>query len=58
MRIKKVRLGGISVPLISIFLGLVVGAIIMLLSGFNPLINYLNLFSGALGTPNAIGEVF
>lgn len=58
MRIKKVRLGGISVPLISIFLGLVVGAIIMLLSGFNPLINYLNLFSGSLGTPNAIGEVF
>lgn len=57
MRIKKIRLGGIGVPLISIGLGLLVGAVIMLLSGFNPIVNYLNLFSGALGSPNAIGEV-
>lgn len=57
MRIKNIRLEGIAIPIISVILGLLVGAIIMFLSGFNPLQNYFNLFKGALGSPNAIGEV-
>ncbi|BDR58726.1 ABC transporter permease [Xylocopilactobacillus apicola] len=57
MRIKKIRIGGIMIPLVSVFLGLLVGAVIMMLSHFNPIQNYINLFVGALGSPNAIGEV-
>ncbi|WP_179394648.1 ABC transporter permease [Lacticaseibacillus absianus] len=57
MRIKNTWISGLAIPLTSIFLGLLLGAIIMLLSGFDPIANYVNMFSGALGTPNAIGEV-
>ncbi|WP_127850005.1 ABC transporter permease [Lacticaseibacillus hulanensis] len=57
MRIKKTTIQSIWIPLIAIVLGLLVGAIVMLLSGFNPIENYINLFTGAVGTPNAIGEV-
>ncbi|KRO17154.1 ABC transporter, permease protein [Lacticaseibacillus saniviri JCM 17471 = DSM 24301] len=47
----------IWIPVTSVILGLLVGAIIMLLSGFDPVSNYLALITGALGSPNAIGEV-
>ena len=57
MRIKNKTIQSIWIPLIAIFLGLLVGAIVMLLSGFNPITNYANLFMGAVGSPNAIGEV-
>lgn len=57
MRIKNKTIQSIWIPLIAIFLGLLVGAIVMLLSGFNPIVNYANLFEGAVGSPNAIGEV-
>lgn len=57
MRFNKIKIQSIWIPIIAIVLGLVVGAIVMLLSGFNPITNYINLFSGAVGTPNAIGEV-
>lgn len=57
MRIKNKNIQSISIPIIAIILGLLVGAILMLLSGFNPIENYVNLFTGAVGTPNAIGEV-
>ncbi|KRM56176.1 ABC transporter permease [Lacticaseibacillus sharpeae] len=57
MRINKTVIKSIWIPLIAIILGLLVGAVVMLLSGFNPIENYINLFTGAVGTPNAIGEV-
>ena len=57
MRIKDLHLGSMGISLVSVLLGLLVGAIIMLFSGFNPIQNYINLFYGALGNPNAIGEV-
>jgi simple sugar transport system permease protein len=57
MRIKNKNIQSIWIPIIAIILGLLVGAIVMLLSGFNPIENYINLFTGAVGTPNAIGEV-
>lgn len=57
MRIKNLRLGNLWISVTSVILGMVVGAIIMILSGFNPIENYISLFTGALGSPNAIGEV-
>lgn len=57
MRIKNKNYASIWIPLIAIVLGLLVGAIVMLLSGFNPIEDYANLFMGAVGSPNAIGEV-
>lgn len=57
MRIKRMYLNGIGIPLTSVALGLVVGAIIMWISGFAPLTSYVDLFVGATGSANAIGEV-
>ena len=37
MRISKTWIRSIWIPIIAVFLGLLVGAIIMLLSGFNPI---------------------
>lgn len=57
MRINGLKIKSVWIPLTSVVLGLLVGALIMLLSGFDPLTNYANLFTGAVGSPNAIGEV-
>ncbi|WDF83184.1 ABC transporter permease [Lacticaseibacillus pabuli] len=56
MQIKGRNYSSIWISLIAIFLGLLVGAIVMLLSGFNPIEDYGNLILGAVGSPNAIGE--
>ena len=45
-----------SVPVLSIVLALLIGAIILLISGANPLAAYAALFKGALGSPEAIGR--
>jgi general nucleoside transport system permease protein len=45
-----------SVPLLSVVLALAIGAILLLLSGVNPLTAYAALFQGALGSPEAIGR--
>ena len=50
---KKNRL----VAILSIVMGLIIGAIIMLIAGFNPIVGYLTLLNSALGTPQSIGEV-
>lgn len=44
----------ISVPLVAIFLALLIGAIILLISGANPIEAYAALFKGAFGSPVAI----
>ncbi|MER2189692.1 MAG: ABC transporter permease [Solibacillus sp.] len=44
------------IPLISIVLGLLVGAIVMIVSGFNPVNGYTALFNGIFGTPYKMGE--
>ncbi|WP_054949846.1 ABC transporter permease [Numidum massiliense] len=44
------------VPAVSIFLGLLVGAVAMLVVGFNPISAYGALFSGVVSTPFDIGE--
>ncbi len=46
----------ILVPIIAVLAGFVLGAIIMLIFGFNPIWGYEDLFGSALGSTRAIGE--
>lgn len=50
------RLFGILVPVISVLLGLLAGAIIMLVSGYSPIEGYEALWNGAFGDAFTIGE--
>ncbi|WP_033445522.1 ABC transporter permease [Ornithinibacillus scapharcae] len=50
------RLFGLLVPVISVILGLLVGAIIMIASGHNPIEAYGALWRGAFGDAFTIGE--
>ncbi|GGA62548.1 ABC transporter permease [Ornithinibacillus halotolerans] len=44
------------IPVFSVFLGLFVGAIIMIISGYNPIEGYAALWRGAFGDAYTIGE--
>ncbi|WP_404409270.1 ABC transporter permease [Jeotgalibacillus malaysiensis] len=46
----------ILIPVISVILGLLVGAIVMLVSGYNPIEGYSALLAGSLGEGFYIGE--
>ncbi|SOB93473.1 nucleoside ABC transporter membrane protein [Ureibacillus xyleni] len=50
------RLINILVPLISIVLGLVIGAIVMAVSGFNPVDGYMALWNGIFMDTYTLGE--
>ena len=50
------RVINLLVPIISIILGLIVGAIVMLFSGYNPVEGYIALWNGIFGDTYAIGE--
>ncbi|MCT2534586.1 ABC transporter permease [Aquibacillus koreensis] len=50
------RMFNILVPIISVFLGLVAGAIIMLGFGYNPIRGYIALIDGAFGNAYFTGE--
>ncbi|WP_138419354.1 ABC transporter permease [Aquibacillus sediminis] len=50
------KMFGILVPVISVLLGLIVGAIIMLSSGHNPIKGYVALWNGAFGDMYTLGE--
>ncbi|WP_100403018.1 ABC transporter permease [Bacillus sp. FJAT-42315] len=50
------RLSSLAVPVISVLLGLLVGAIIMLITGYNPLAGYTALWNGAFGDSFYLGE--
>lgn len=50
------RLTNILVPLISILLGIIVGAIVMAISGFSPVDGYIALWNGVFGNTYNIGE--
>lgn len=45
-----------AVPVLSVILALLIGAIIIWISGSNPIEAYVALFKGALGSPEAIGR--
>lgn len=46
----------IIIPLLAIVLGLLAGAIIMLIGGYDPVLGYTSLFEGMIGSPKAFGE--
>lgn len=50
------RMINIIVPVLSAIFGLLVGAVVMLVSGYDPVLGYQALFDGMFGTPRAIGE--
>lgn len=51
------RLRNILTPIIALILGIIVGTIIMLATGYNPGAAYAALWNGAFGSPYYIGEV-
>jgi simple sugar transport system permease protein len=54
--VKNERVMMILIPVVSAILGLIAGAVIMLLGGYDPMLGYQSLFDGMFGTPKAIGE--
>ena len=50
------RVVNLLVPVISIILGLLVGAVVMLLSGYDPIAGYIALWKGIFGSSYSIGE--
>ncbi|MCZ2257004.1 ABC transporter permease [Sporosarcina sp. G11-34] len=50
------RVINLLIPTISIFLGLLVGAIVMWMSGYNPINGYIALWNGIFGSSYSIGE--
>ncbi|MFJ7933200.1 ABC transporter permease [Sporosarcina sp. NPDC096371] len=50
------RVLNLLVPIISIILGLLVGAVVMLLSGHDPVAGYTALWNGIFGSSYSIGE--
>jgi general nucleoside transport system permease protein len=46
----------ILVPVLSVIFGLLVGAIVMLVSGYDPIVGYSALWTGMFGSASAIGE--
>ncbi|KKI92631.1 branched-chain amino acid ABC transporter permease [Bacillus sp. SA1-12] len=53
---KLTRYMNILIPVIAVLLGLICGAIIMLVSGYNPIAGYSALWYGIFGEPYYIGE--
>lgn len=53
---KSNKLFTILIPIISVLLGLIAGAIIMLISGYNPILGYTALWNGAFGDAFTMGE--
>lgn len=56
MNLRKEKWNNLMIPLLSIVLGLILGAVIMLLFGYNPINGYRAMLNGALGSPFYIGE--
>jgi ABC-type uncharacterized transport system permease subunit len=48
--------GALAFPLIAIVLSFLIGAIIMLVTGNNPVMAFVALFRGAFGSPTALGR--
>ncbi|WP_051237698.1 ABC transporter permease [Lacticigenium naphthae] len=56
MNDKRQTLNNLLVPILSVLMGFLIGAIIMLVFNFNPIEGYSAMFKGAFGTPFYIGE--
>lgn len=57
MNNKQVKMRQLAVPVISVILGLIVGGLIMLIFGYNPIAAYGSLIKGSFGTMRSFGEV-
>lgn len=56
-KLRKIfSLDSLIVPLVAILLGLLVGAVVMLLGGYNPLVAYSALIQRVVGNPYDFGE--
>lgn len=55
---RTVTIQRMLVPLLAVLTALVIGGLIILISGGNPLEAYRGLFEGAFGSPKAISETF
>lgn len=55
--LKNEKLFNIVVPIFSVLLGMLVGAIIMLIAGYDPIKGYGALINGMFGSPKSIGEM-
>src|SRR5699024_11388360 len=55
--VKSSRFINILIPLISVFIGLVAGGIIMLMYGYNPIAGFLALLNGVIGDMYFIVEI-
>ncbi|MCF1685480.1 ABC transporter permease [Tetragenococcus halophilus] len=56
MNDRNVRIRNILVPVLSVILGLVIGAILMAAFGYNPVIGYQSMLNASLGNLRSIGE--
>lgn len=57
VRKKKNNYDAIKIPLLSIFIALLIGAVIMLIAGYNPVVAYQSLLSKVFGSLYDMGEV-
>jgi ABC-type uncharacterized transport system permease subunit len=55
-KFNKKRFVTFLIPVLAILLGLIVGAIIMIISGYDPIVGYTQLWEGIFGDPYVIGE--
>lgn len=58
MNVKNTKWMNVAVPIISVILGFVLGAIIMLIFGYNPISAYGAMFESAFMNARNIGEIF
>lgn len=56
MNDRNAKIRSILVPVLSVILGLAIGAIIMAAFGFNPVIGYQSMLNASLGNLRSIGE--
>ncbi|MDR0922330.1 MAG: ABC transporter permease [Lactobacillales bacterium] len=54
--LKKIKFKEFAIPALSVVFGLLLGAIIMLIFGYDPLSGYSSMLEAAIGTPKSIGE--
>ncbi|MGO3732191.1 MAG: ABC transporter permease [Vagococcus sp.] len=56
--IKFSKLNGVLVPILSVLMGFILGAIIMLIFGYNPVDGYQAMIQTAFQSPKSMGEIF
>ena len=57
MKLSREKVNSLLVPILSVVLGLLLGAIIMVAFGYNPLLGYSSMIKGSLTNMRTIGEV-